>query len=155
MKPVIITIHCSATKNGETCDIDVIRKWHVEDRGWKDVGYHAIIQPDGEIQNGRPLNEIGAHVKSYNIWDNGINVRGINVGICLIGTDKYSIDQFSALRYYIEGLNQLYGVGPANVYCHYELDHKKTCPNIRNVELVAWLITNNYETLKPYLIKED
>ena len=34
-----IIVHCSATREGENIDVAEIRKWHVEGRGWSDIGY--------------------------------------------------------------------------------------------------------------------
>lgn len=76
-----IIIHCSATKLSQTVDTNVIRKWHTKPkseggRGWSDIGYHLVIERDGEIQLGRPLERIGAHCKGHN---------KTSVGICLVG----------------------------------------------------------------------
>ena len=35
-----IIVHCTATPEGREVDVEEIRKWHVEERGWSDVGYH-------------------------------------------------------------------------------------------------------------------
>ena len=38
-----IIIHCSATREGQDISVDTIKKWHVEGRGWSDIGYHFYI----------------------------------------------------------------------------------------------------------------
>ncbi len=53
-----------------------IRRWHVQERGWRDIGYHWVIDRDGAVAPGRPETEIGAHVEGHN--------RG-TIGICLLG----------------------------------------------------------------------
>ncbi len=70
-----IVVHCSATK--ETMDIgaDEINQWHLN-RGWKGIGYHAVIRRNGKIEFGRPFDDAGAHVKGHNFQ---------SVGVCLIG----------------------------------------------------------------------
>ena len=35
-------------------------------RGWKGIGYHYLIHLNGTISKGRPIEEIGAHVKGRN-----------------------------------------------------------------------------------------
>ncbi|MDE0457555.1 MAG: hypothetical protein OXI15_09710 [Chromatiales bacterium] len=40
--------------------IDVIRRWHVDDNGWDDVGYHYFIRRDGMLESGRPLEKTPA-----------------------------------------------------------------------------------------------
>lgn len=144
------TIHCSVTKNGEAVDVEEIRKWHKK-RGWSDIGYHYVIQPDGERQKGRPLNRTGAHVVGHN--------RN-NFGICLIGTDMFTIAQFRAVRYTLEGLEMTYGLKPWNIYCHYEFDSArktdppKTCPNIRAVDFTMWYRAQEYGAIEKYVLKK-
>ena len=59
-----IIIHATATNPSWMADKPVddvvaeIRSWHVEERKWSDVGYHAIIHRDGAVGYGRP---VGAH----------------------------------------------------------------------------------------------
>ena len=71
-----IVIHCADTPKDKYFDIKDIRKWHVEERGWRDVGYHYIILLDGTIQLGRELKVVGSHVKGHN---------SKSIGICYIG----------------------------------------------------------------------
>ena len=77
-----LVIHCSATKPGIKVNVDIIDGWHKQ-RGFKKqpqsgrtCGYHFVILPDGTIETGRYLSEIGAHVS-------GQNSRSI--GICYVG----------------------------------------------------------------------
>ena len=60
-----IVVHCSATPEGKDYSIDTIRKWHT-DRGWRDIGYHAVVYRNGEVHQGRQDNEIGAGVRGHN-----------------------------------------------------------------------------------------
>ena len=97
-----IIIHCAATPNGNPFTIADIDSMH-KARGFKrdsqaarnfnpqvkHVGYHFVITVDGTIQPGRGLEEIGAHVQ-------GSNAKSI--GICMIGTDKFSTAQFESLQ---------------------------------------------------------
>ena len=70
-----IILHCSATKEGQDFDASDIDTWHKK-RGFKRIGYHYVITLDGRIQQGRPLEEIGAHVTGHNSH---------SIGICYIG----------------------------------------------------------------------
>ena len=49
-----IILHCSATPEGRDVPASVIRRWHIEDRGWSDIGYHFVIRLDGTVEAGRP-----------------------------------------------------------------------------------------------------
>ena len=77
-----IILHCADTRpewmSGRPIAEKVaeIRRWHVEQRGWRDIGYHWVIDRDGTVAPGRRETEIGAHVEGHN--------RG-TIGICLLG----------------------------------------------------------------------
>lgn len=95
-----IIIHCSATRpdwmKGQSAEDKVkeIRRWHVQDRGWSDIGYHYIIDRDGKVVEGRPIERAGAHTKGHN---------KNSIGVCLIGghgsakTDDF-MDNFTAVQ---------------------------------------------------------
>ena len=81
--PVIeIILHCADTwpdwmaGRPLTEKVAEIRRWHVEQRGWRDIGYHWVIDRDGAVAPGRRETELGAHVEGHN--------RG-TIGICLLG----------------------------------------------------------------------
>ncbi len=65
-----IIIHCTATNPNWYADRSVedvvaeIRRWHVEERNWSDIGYHAIIHRDGSVGYGRPVERSGAHCRA-------------------------------------------------------------------------------------------
>ena len=61
-----IIIHCSATREGQDVPVETIRDWHVNSRGWSDIGYHFYIELDGTIKKGRDIDRVGAHCKSHN-----------------------------------------------------------------------------------------
>ena len=71
-----LVVHCSATKPEQNIGVVEIRKWHVEERRWSDVGYHYIIRRNGRLEKGRPEDLGGAHVQGHN---------HDTVGICLVG----------------------------------------------------------------------
>ena len=71
-----IIVHCSATREGENYTVDTIRSWHVDGRGWSDIGYHFYIDLYGEIHKGRDIAKIGAHCSGHN--------RN-SIGICYCG----------------------------------------------------------------------
>lgn len=71
-----IIVHCSATSPSMDIGASVIRKWHVKDRGWSDIGYHYVIKRDGTIEPGRPLDRPGAHTRGHN---------HNSIGVCWVG----------------------------------------------------------------------
>ena len=70
-----IILHCSATREGQDKRASDIKNWHLK-RGFKDIGYHYIIDLDGKIEVGRPDEKVGAHVSGHNTN---------SIGICYIG----------------------------------------------------------------------
>lgn len=110
-----IIIHCSATPvnwmSGAEAQAKVneIRRWHVEERNWSDIGYSHIIDRDGTVVLGRPIEKAGAHTKGRN---------ANSIGICLIGGqggsandvfgDNFTQAQDNALRTLIAGLKREY-----------------------------------------------
>jgi hypothetical protein len=53
-----------------------IQAYHMDTRGWCDVGYHFLITENGQIWEGRPLPYIGAHVSNNNTGNIGISWVG-------------------------------------------------------------------------------
>jgi hypothetical protein len=107
-----IIVHCSATrpdwmaKNSLNDKVKEIRLWHMsKPKEWKDIGYHYLIDRNGDLAAGRPLSETGAHTQGRNTG---------TVGICLIGghgsaaTDEFSKnftkEQDESLRLLIQRL---------------------------------------------------
>lgn len=77
-----IIIHCTATRPKWWDDkspqekVEEIRRWHVEDNKWQDIGYHYLIDRGGEVIKGRPVQKVGAHVKGHNSGTIGISLFG-------------------------------------------------------------------------------
>ena len=46
--------------------VDEIRRWHVNERKWQDIGYHYCIHRNGDIAKGRPIEQSGAHRRGMN-----------------------------------------------------------------------------------------
>lgn len=76
-----IFVHCTDTRPDWWADrraedkVNEVRRWHKE-RGWSDVGYHYLIDRDGTVVEGRPIERTGAHVKGHNKGSVGISLFG-------------------------------------------------------------------------------
>lgn len=46
--------------------VSEVRRWHTDERGWSDIGYHWIVFPDGHVEPGRPSAIAGAGVAGQN-----------------------------------------------------------------------------------------
>lgn len=53
-----------------------IQNFHMNTRGWCDVGYHFLIGTNGTIYEGRPLHLLGTHVGNNNSGNIGISYIG-------------------------------------------------------------------------------
>ena len=73
-----IIVHCTATPEGRDVSAETIRRWHVKDNGWSDIGYHWVIELDGSLQEGRKEHLNGAHAKGHNTDSVGV----VYVGGC-------------------------------------------------------------------------
>ena len=156
-----VTIHCAATPNGKGIRKlpEKINKWH-RDRGFRKCGYHYIIDVHGQKYSRsnklfmRGLNETGAHVKGYNRMKE-VNGKGfINIGICLEGTDRFTKDQFQTLREILDSLFLNFDIRRWEIYHHNELSASKSCPGMRNANLLSWYHLQDYDAIEPYLLKE-
>ena len=127
MTPDHIILHHSLTKDGKEVNYNAIKRYHVETLGWRDIGYHVIIEDQrGEVNAlfGRMLNESGAHTKQR-----GMNNRSI--GICMVG--NFDIAEPSpqiwnlALRL-CRSFMDIYGIANEKVQGHREYASYKSCP---------------------------
>lgn len=112
MRPITeIVIHCTATRPEFMADattaqrVAEIRKWHVQGNGWSDIGYHHLIDRNGTVADGRPLERTGAHVRGHNTGTIGVSLFG---GHGSSETDEF-FENFTAaqnkvLREYIDDM---------------------------------------------------
>lgn len=163
-----IIIHCAATPNGKPFDVKDIDQWHKErsfrradefvkkhdkelTQTWnyhlisdgylekpkpkaapKHCGYHYVIKTDGVIQLGRHLDENGAHARGWN---------SRSVGICLIGTDRFTRHQWDSLAVLIRmllkhALSRGWGPNGVQIIGHREVNPHKTCPGF---DVAKWV----------------
>jgi len=113
-----VIVHCSdSPDNRADIDAEEIHRWHTK-RRWSGIGYHYVIKRDGILENGRPEYWTGAHVRSHN---------KDSIGICMIGRERFTTEQFDTLFDLIQDLNRRHlGI---SLFSHFELDDRKTCPN--------------------------
>jgi len=116
-----IIIHCTASdvdKHGRNMQY-YLYKWHVEERGFSDIGYHFGIDLDGQLLAFRPIGKIGAHCFGHNAG---------SIGIAVHGKDKFYQWQFDELKSLVNKLCKEYGLTLDDVYPHSAFSDK-ACPN--------------------------
>ncbi len=78
--PYRATVHHTAGQNNETdpyARMVAIQDFHLNGRGWCDIGYHFVVAPTGEIFQGRSRSDHpGAHVGGENEGNVGISTMG-------------------------------------------------------------------------------
>jgi hypothetical protein len=101
-----------------------IQDFHIHGRGWIDIGYHFLVDPEGNILEGRPEGVLGAHTLGNN--------EG-NIGIVLLGNyqpphaDRPTAAQLAAVAALGRYLVARYGIDPSMLKGH--RDYKSTdCP---------------------------
>jgi len=106
-----VILHCSATRPSWWANksleeqVAEFRRWHVEDRGWRDIGYHFIVGRAGKILRGRAETVVGAHTQGKN--------RG-TLGVCLVGGhgssekddffDNFTKEQLWSTRWLVQNI---------------------------------------------------
>lgn len=71
-----IIVHCTATKPSVDWGVKEIRRCHINDNGWSDIGYHYVIRLNGFIERGRAEWRQGAHCVGHNRH---------SIGVCYVG----------------------------------------------------------------------
>lgn len=123
-----IIIHCSATPEGRDVTVDDIRRWHVDGNGWSDIGYHYVVDIEGCVHGGRPIDRAGAHTKGHN---------KDSVGICYVGgvdkdmkpKDTMTDQQEHAVRELIYALRMVTD-NDISIHGHNEFA-AKACPSFK------------------------
>ncbi len=94
----LIVVHHSASPLTTTAE--QIRRWHTlakpNGRGWRDIGYQAVIEGDGALLPGRPIDRVGAHARGANTGSLGVCVVGNNLdpGLSWVDAQIESLDRF-------------------------------------------------------------
>jgi N-acetylmuramoyl-L-alanine amidase len=120
-----IIVHCTATPEGRDVTVDEIRRWHVEERNWSDIGYHWIVTLNGTLEKGRPEHIQGAHAKGFN---------KNSIGLCYVGgvdedmkpKDTRTEGQKETIKCILEDLKDRYP--NAEIIGHRDVS-SKACPS--------------------------
>lgn len=122
-----IILHCTGTVPSRSITIDSIRRYHVRVKGWSDIGYHFLIDADGNIFHGRPIEHPGAHCEGRNQHSIGIAYVGGKHYDCETHMDTRTDEQKKALINLIKHLMFKYEISIDNIRCHNEFS-PKACP---------------------------
>lgn len=127
-----IVVHCTATP--QDAKIESIKKYWRDVKGWKQVGYHYIIEANGKINKLAEESEITNGVAGYN---------SASVHVCYIGgvdskgnpIDNRTDSQKNAMKDILAELKMRYP--DAEIKGHRDFPNiKKACPSF---DVKKWL----------------
>ncbi len=119
-----IMIHHSLTQDGQTVSWQAIRRYHLQEKKWRAIGYHfgiELVNDHYEILVGRELDQEGAHCV-------GMNQKAI--GICFVGNFDMATppaDQWKAGVRFVRSLCRNLLIPIVSVVGHRDYA-QKSCP---------------------------
>lgn len=137
-----IIVHCTATRpdwwatRTTNQKVAEVKKWHVSPpNNWDDIGYHYLIDRDGTVVAGRPIEKAGAHTQGKNANSIGISLFGGHGSNANDPFEKnFTPEQDEALRSLITGLEAQYPT-ITKISGHNEYANK-ACPGFK---VKGWL----------------
>jgi hypothetical protein len=89
-----------------------IQHYHMDTRGWCDIGYHFLVGIDGRIFEGRPVELLGAHVSGNNTGNIGVSFIGCfhSTGCASMGPTTPPDVMLDAGGRLLGTLSRLYGI---------------------------------------------
>ena len=113
-----VFVHCSDSDRPAHDNPETIRRWHVDERGWTDCGYHFVLTRDGVIHPARPLEAVPAAQAGHNTG---------TIAICLTGRTAFTAAQFETLRALCAAIHEQLPL--VTFHGHKEVSPGKSCPN--------------------------
>ncbi|QEK12567.1 N-acetylmuramoyl-L-alanine amidase [Crassaminicella thermophila] len=107
---------------------NAIKRYHMQVRGWSDIGYHYVIEKVGdkyEILKGRDEKTPGAHCKEQ-------HCNFESIGICLVGNFDIAEPPQAQLDKLYELLEDIFKrYGKMKIYGHNHFAKYKSCPGTK------------------------
>lgn len=129
-----IIVHCTASREGQPMTVEQIRRDHIKNNHWADIGYQYVVYLDGTVHIGRDVDIAGAHADGHNIRSIGVvYVGGLEndprkAYKDLKAKDTRTDAQKAALMSLLIDLRKLYPY--AKIIGHRDVDtHGKECPS--------------------------
>lgn len=141
-----IIVHCSDSNVEHHDNAKTIKEWHLL-RGFRDIGYHAVVTKKG-IEAGRPYDMQGAHCEDHN---------EDSIGICFTGRDNFTDHQLTIGANYIHSLCKRFDIPLNRIFPHKQFNYSKTCPNFNVDKEIIGRIRDKIEErqIKTHLRKGD
>lgn len=110
-----IIIHCTDTPYNTT--VQSIKNHHTNVNGWADIGYHFLLDSSLTWHVGRPVIQIGAHVKGHNTK---------TIGVAYIGKTP-TVAMVKEMARFCNLLIAMFKIKTVSRHTFY--DKNKSCPN--------------------------
>ena len=113
--------HWTATFQNQNIGAEDVHEWH-RDRNFSGCGYHYVIQRDGKLQRGRPLNIVGAHSKAFGHNRYSIGVAFVGGFNCpsntpnperFLSSDSFTEEQWNTYAMFVESFYTVWPGGQA------------------------------------------
>ena len=122
-----------SSAGGYAARIRGIQAYHMDVRGWCDIGYHYLVTQDGSVWEGRPIKRRGAHVGGHNTGNIGVSYVGcFQSGACNsmgnVVPSEVSVNAGAAL---VSALSTKYGIAKNKSKVKGHMQHpgaSTTCP---------------------------
>lgn len=122
-----IVLHHTASPE-EALTWQQIRDYHIQERGFLDIGYHfGVVFDDKEwsVKPGRDVEHVGAHARGFNRTSIGVAVEG-NYSMIELEPEPEEL----LVELCVE-LCKKYAITPERVFAHREVGSTKTeCPGL-------------------------
>jgi len=132
-----VYIHCSATRQGTRFTYEDCKRYHMEFKGWVNIGYHYYIEVTGEEFIGRSEKIMGAGVKGDNehslhiCYEGGLDTNGYPL-------DTRTVEQKAAILDRLFKIQYIYG--GVEILGHRDWPYtNKACPSFDAKSEYAWI----------------
>lgn len=139
MTPITrLTIHHTHTLEDMDPTDDVqamqaIQRFHQDERGWADVGYHYVVGRDGRVYEGRPTSVQGAHAGA----DNNIG----NLGVSVMGSFGAALPaprQLATVERLLRDLVERHAIPAGGLFAHREFKATECPGDALHAWFCAW-----------------
>ncbi len=155
-----ITFHHAAGFGAENlseglAQVKAIQDFHQNGRGWSDIGYHFVVDEEGNLYQGRPYQNANASFEDPPALVRGAHAGGANtgnIGVCLLGcyhpaetsypcNDSISPAALDSLTTVFAYLAENYRVETENLTGHRDWGNT-SCPGDNNYSLIPGIEIN-------------
>ena len=127
-----MAVHYTVTpSDNPAARVRAVQRYHMDTRGWCDIGYHFLVGIDGSIYEGRPLELVGAHVGGHNTGNIGISFIGCfhPSGCSSMGPTRPPEAMIEAGGRLLGALSRLYGIALDRTQVRGHRDYPGTSTN--------------------------